>query len=60
MSPPNATASSCSSPVLRFAHGILLDVLVSLVEAGFAELHIERVRAGNKVVEIARLKIMCT
>jgi hypothetical protein len=39
------------------AHGFTVDVLVEMVNAGLASAKTERVVAGGKTVEIARVRI---
>jgi len=42
---------------LLFAYGITVEMLVGLIEAGLARATPERVRAGSKAIEIARVRI---
>jgi hypothetical protein len=40
-----------------FAYGITVEMLVGLIDAGLATATAERVAAGNKTIEVARLRI---
>ena len=40
-----------------FAYGITVEMLIGLIEAGLASATPERVRAGSKAIEIARVRI---
>jgi hypothetical protein len=42
---------------IMLAHGITVEMLVGLIEAGLASASAERVRAGNKAIEVARVRI---
>ena len=46
-----------STEAIRLAHGFTIDLLVELVGAGLATAKAERVIAGGRAVEVARLKI---
>jgi hypothetical protein len=39
------------------AHGFTIPDMVELVQAGLATAHAQRMRAGNKAIEITRVKI---
>jgi len=39
------------------AHGFTVDLLASLVRAGLATAMPQRVRAGDKLIEVARVRI---
>jgi hypothetical protein len=42
---------------LMFANGLTAELLVELVRAGLASAHAERMVAGGKMMEVARVKI---
>jgi hypothetical protein len=46
----------CTEAIM-LAHGITVEMLVGLIEAGLASASAERVRAGNKAIELARVRI---
>ena len=48
--------TGCTEALL-FAYGITVEMLVGLIEAGLARATPERVRAGSKAIEIARVRI---
>jgi hypothetical protein len=39
------------------AHGFTIPLMVELVRAGLASAQAERVRAGSKTIEVARMRI---
>jgi len=48
--------TGCTEALL-FAYGIIVEMLVGLIEAGLASTQAERVRAGSKTIEVARMRI---
>jgi hypothetical protein len=52
-----ASAPTGCTETLLFAHGFTVEMLVGLIEAGLASATPERVRAGSKAIEIARVRI---
>jgi hypothetical protein len=48
--------TGCTEALL-FAYGITVEMLVGLIEAGLASTQAERVRAGSKTIEVARMRI---
>ena len=48
--------TGCTEALL-FAYGITVEMLVGLIEAGLASAQAERVIAGNKAIEVARVRI---
>jgi len=48
--------TGCTEALL-FAYGITVEMLVGLIEAGLASTQAERVRAGNKTMKVARVRI---
>jgi hypothetical protein len=46
----------CTEPIM-IAHGFTVAQMVELVRAGLASATGERVRAGNKTIEVARVRI---
>jgi hypothetical protein len=51
-----ASPDGCTEAILR-AHGFSVEQMVDLVRAGLASAATERVVAGGKKVEVARVKI---
>src|SRR5262245_58607883 len=51
-----ASPDGCTE-VLMFANGFTAELLVELVRAGLASAHAERMVAGGKMMEVARVKI---
>jgi hypothetical protein len=63
-SPTAAARSNCShhaataaTDAITLAHGFSIEMMVELVNAGLASATPERVRAGNKTMEVARVRI---
>jgi hypothetical protein len=52
-----ATSPDGCTDALMFANGFTAELLVELVQAGVASAHAERVVAGSKTIEVARVKI---
>ena len=46
----------CTEAIM-LAHGFTIDQMVELVRAGLASAHAERMVAGSKAIEVARVKI---
>jgi hypothetical protein len=46
----------CTEAILR-AHGVTIEQVVELVRAGLATVHADRVVAGGRTIEVARVKI---
>jgi predicted methyltransferase MtxX (methanogen marker protein 4) len=42
---------------LLLAHGVTIDDMVALVQAGYATAHAERIRASDKVIVVATVRI---
>jgi hypothetical protein len=51
-----ASPDGCTE-ALMFANGFTAELLVELVRAGLASAHAERMVAGGKMTELARVKI---
>ena len=51
-----ASRDGCTEALMR-AHGFTTEMLVELVHAGFASAQSERVVAGGRVIEVARVRI---
>jgi hypothetical protein len=45
---------------MMLAHGLSIDMMVELVNAGLATATAERVVAGSKMIEVARVRITAT
>jgi uncharacterized metal-binding protein len=55
-----ALLASCRdgcTEAIMLAHGFSIDMMVELVNAGLATARPERVRAGSKTIDVARLRI---
>ena len=51
-----ASADGCSEAIM-LAHGFSVDVLMDLIRTGMATTRIERVVAGGRAMEVARVRI---
>ncbi len=51
-----ASPHGCTE-ALMLAHGFTLDLLAALVSGGLATAHTERMRAGKRTMDVARVKI---
>jgi hypothetical protein len=51
-----ASADGCTEAIM-IAHGFTVEARVEIVRAGLASARAERVVAGNRTIEVARLRI---
>jgi hypothetical protein len=52
-----ASSADGSTEAMLLAHGFSIQLLVEVVRAGLAIASSERVRAGNREIEVARVRI---
>src|SRR5215813_7752306 len=52
-----ASPDGCSEEAIMLAHGFTVDFLVDLIRTGMATARTERVVAGGRAMEVARVRI---